>query len=95
MKVFRTDIWIAATVYVKADDEEAAAKIVNRLDFDGIELQEQELYGEDFAISGARFDSDELPDVSLSPAMTIYTRKVDGMMNSRPMITADEMEDAG
>jgi len=94
MSIYRTDIWIAATVYVRASNAEEAAKIANGIDFDGIELQEQELFGDDLSISGARFDSEDMPDLSLSPVMTIYTRHLDGIMNARPLLSADDMEEA-
>lgn len=42
---------------------------MRELEGDGLEVSDA---GSDVTISGARFDDPDLPEVSLSPAMTLY-----------------------
>jgi len=76
-KVYSVDVKIYATAYIRADSEDEARKIAAALKLGSLELRTEDYAGEssdgtDIAISGAQFDSDALPDLSLSPAMTIY-----------------------
>lgn len=70
MKVFRCDIRIAGTVYVKAKSKKEAKRLVDQMKGNGFEISEGE-YG-DVIISGASFDDPELPEVSLSPCFTLH-----------------------
>jgi hypothetical protein len=64
--IYRMDVKIIGTAYVRADSpEEARTKIDEQLIGEWIEVAGDEL------ISGFRFDDPALPEVSLSPAMTI------------------------
>lgn len=64
-KVYQAEIQVYATIYVVAEDEdEAQAIILKRL---GNDLQ----VGESEDVSSLGFDDHNLPDVSISPAMTI------------------------
>lgn len=67
-KVFSTDLRIYATVYIVAETEEEATKIAAGLAGDTIEMPECEYA--DLPVWGGTFHAD-MPDVSLSPAMTI------------------------
>lgn len=69
-KVYSIDVQIWATAYIKADSAEAALAIARDLKDDDIVLDEG-LIGASLEVSGKRLDDPELPDVSLSPAMTI------------------------
>ena len=69
MKLYSIDVKIYGTAYIKADSPEHALEIAENLkneciytdtSFEGVE------------ISGAKFDDPDLPEVSLSPAMTIH-----------------------
>lgn len=68
MKLYSIDMLIHATAYVRAETPEEATRLARDL-----------LTGSDVAlancncdvVSGESFDSEELPDVSLSPAATI------------------------
>lgn len=70
-KVWSIDVKIYATAYIKADTEAEAMEIAKG-------LKDTELSfpngsgGEDLEVSGQQFDSEDLPDVSLSPVMTCY-----------------------
>ena len=68
--IFSTEIMIAATVYVRADSAEQAAKLASSLIGSGIELPEG--FMGDVEISGQHLTDPLLPDVSLSPAMTVH-----------------------
>lgn len=65
LRVFSQDIRIVGTVYVKAISAAEARKKVKELQGDGIEVVGA-------MISGLQFDDENLPDISLSPAMTLY-----------------------
>jgi hypothetical protein len=71
MPIYRQDIKLYATVYVRADDaDDAAGKIA------GLHLQALEFFDDaganDVPISDKGYTDPELPDISLSPAMTIH-----------------------
>lgn len=66
-KVFALDLKVSATVYVKAKTKEQAIQALKD------ELP-QNGWAEiaDFESSAASFQSPELPEISISPAMTIH-----------------------
>lgn len=66
-EVYRIDVKIAGTAYVKAASADEALVKVRALANKGFEF---EAY--DDTISDREFDDPELPEISLSPAMTIY-----------------------
>lgn len=69
MKLYQADIPIWATAYVRANSpEEAKAKIIAAAKDRAFEFEEDD--DEELPISGKSFDDPELPDVSLSPAMS-------------------------
>jgi hypothetical protein len=66
MNMYRIEGTAVLTFYVRAESAEAA-----------LEALESALLGDEMPeVSSARFDSPELPDISISPAMTVLT--VDG-----------------
>jgi hypothetical protein len=69
MNVYSADILIHATVYVKAKDAAEATMIIAGLEGTCLTLSEQD--DEELPISGLDYDNPDLPDVSLSPAMTV------------------------
>jgi hypothetical protein len=68
MKLYSIEIQICATAYIKAESAEEAMKIAKELKGDILEIDEQD--GE-LPISGREYDNPNLPDISLSPAMTV------------------------
>jgi hypothetical protein len=68
--LYSIDIKIYGTAYIKADSEEKALEIAKSLHMDGIELREDR--DAEIPITGQRFDDPDLPELSLSPAMTLY-----------------------
>lgn len=68
LNLYKFDIEICATAYIKAPSAEAATVMALGLKNQALELFEQD--GE-IPISGRRFDNPALPTISLSPAMTI------------------------
>ncbi len=66
--LYSIDIQIWATAYIKADSAKEAEAIARAFKGYTLELEEQD--GE-VPISGQRYSNPDLPDVSLSPAMTI------------------------
>lgn len=72
MKVYRRDVMICATVYIKASSPEAADKVLRGIEMSGLQVSEDQDYEGGTPISGARFDDPNLPKISLSPAMTIH-----------------------
>ncbi|TPJ51772.1 MULTISPECIES: hypothetical protein [unclassified Mesorhizobium] len=69
MNLYSIELKIAATAYIKAVDEEQALAAAMDMVGNGIELSEDLCAG--IPITGRRFDDEDLPEVSLSPAMTI------------------------
>lgn len=67
-RVYSIEVSIAATAYVRADSEEEARAKAKELGGTGLELPE---YTDGVEISGRSFDDPDLPEVSLSPSMTI------------------------
>lgn len=63
--LYSIDIKVVATAYIKADSEEEALEKVKGLHLDGIEVSGD-------IISERQFDDPDLPEISLSPAMTLY-----------------------
>lgn len=70
MNLYNIDIKIYGTAYIKANSEEEALTIVKSFNMDGIKLRED--LDAEIPISGQGFDDPDLPEFSLSPAMTIY-----------------------
>lgn len=66
-KLWGVDVRVYATVYVRAGSADEALAIARGLELSTIEVDG----GGDVEVSGLSFDDPDLPDVSLSPAMTI------------------------
>ncbi|MEQ1950890.1 hypothetical protein [Mesorhizobium sp. CN2-181] len=69
MNLYSLDIKICATAYIKAETEEEALAIAQGMT-DSIELQTDE--EKEIAISGRQYDDPDLPDISISPAITFH-----------------------
>lgn len=67
--IYRIDVKVWATAYIRADSAEEATEIAKGLKQQGLEVSDA---GGDIEISGLQYDDPELPDVSLSPAMTCH-----------------------
>lgn len=70
MNVYQTDIRITATVYVRAESKARAEALVAALHGDCIHVAANA--ESEVAISGLPYDHAELPEVSLSPVMTLW-----------------------
>lgn len=71
MKLYSGDVKLAATVYVKADSAEEAQQKIVALHGQFIELSsKRQTIGDGLEMTGETFSKD-MPDISLSPAMTI------------------------
>ena len=68
MPIYGIDIKIYATAYIRADNEKQAAERVALLTDAILEVRDA---GPEVAISGRSLTDPALPDLSLSPAMTI------------------------
>ena len=71
MKVFNTDVALFATLYIVADSvEEAEAKAREAIRDAALEFSSRREYvGDDIIMTGEQFGPD-MPEISLSPAMT-------------------------
>jgi hypothetical protein len=69
MNLYNADILIKATVYVKAESEEEAQEKVLKLNGLCLELSEDE--HAELPITGMTYNNPDLPDISLSPAVTV------------------------
>lgn len=66
MTIYSIDLKVAATAYVRANSKEEAIKALK----DEIGKHGTDII--DFETSERKFDDPELPDISLSPAMTVW-----------------------
>ncbi len=69
MNVYRREVMICATAYIKASSPEAADKTLRGIEIKGLEVTG---WRGDVPISGAMFTDPALPKISLSPSMTIH-----------------------
>ena len=70
MNLYSGTILVAATVYIKAETLADAQTTLDALKGDVMELAEDE--HSELPISGRQYNHPDLPDVSLSPCMTIH-----------------------
>lgn len=70
MKVYSVDIRVTATAYIKADSRIEALSKAKGLHGDCLNVKNPTESEVD--ISALRFDNPDLPDISLSPVMTIW-----------------------
>lgn len=72
MNVYSIDIKICATAYIKAESEEEAERIFNAtcVEHMGGELPVDEYA--DIPVSGRQYNDPDLPEFSLSPAISFY-----------------------
>lgn len=70
MNVYSIDIRVAATVYIKAGTRAEALAKAKGLHGDCLNLEDGTQ--SDVEISGRRYDDPDLPEVSLSPVMTLW-----------------------
>lgn len=71
-KLFRVDVKIAGTAYIKALSVKDAILKAKALNNAWIEISPSEQKAGDVEISGRRFDDAGLAEVTLSPAMTCH-----------------------
>jgi hypothetical protein len=72
MPVYRIEVTIQATAYVRAEDANQAQTLMGALDGETFELSRRDMQlTDELSISGRQYDDPELPRVSLSPAMTL------------------------
>ena len=70
MNLYRVDVKIVGTAYIKAASETEAHKLLrDRATEVGLEVED---VNSDVPISERMLDDPELPEISLSPAMTLY-----------------------
>lgn len=69
MNVYSVELLICATAYVKANSKEEAMRKVRKLAGQSPRIEDS---GGDVPISGFQYADPRLPEVSLSPAMTIH-----------------------
>lgn len=67
MPLYSKEVWICATVYVQAEDPQAAAERIAQN-----EMAEVTLSSNDVPVSGVPFDSPDMPEFSFSPVATVY-----------------------
>jgi hypothetical protein len=75
MPIYSIDVKIYATAYIRADSEKEATEIAQSLSQTALELPDCEDISngdEPIAITGTTLDGPNLPDISFSPAMTLY-----------------------
>ena len=71
MTLYSIDVRIYATAYIRAGSEAEALEIARNMKGAALHLPDEIDCG-DVPISGLDYGNDELPDLSLSPEMTIH-----------------------
>jgi hypothetical protein len=70
MPIYSKELWICATAYIAAATPEEAMEKFRALHDETLELAENR--DADLPITGQMYDDPDFPEVSLSPAMSIY-----------------------
>lgn len=89
VKLYMAEIKIAATIYVKAESHAEAADIITSIEQERTALQfadTRQFVSDRIAVTGEAF-SQRIPDISLSPCMTI----LDKATRPQPYCVADEL----
>jgi hypothetical protein len=73
MNVYRIEVKVAATMYVKAICELQARKLAAQCDVSEVRFSEHDTQIE---VSGRMFDDPALPQISISPVGTLYVGKM-------------------
>ncbi|MEY3083681.1 MAG: hypothetical protein RJA94_3666 [Pseudomonadota bacterium] len=73
MNVYRIEVKVAATMYVKASSEAEARRFARNFDKTGVQIDGNETY---VPVSGKVFDDPDLPVVSLAPWGELYLGKM-------------------
>lgn len=76
MSIYSITVTVYATVYVRAGSPEEAKAKAAALENHALEIADA---GSEVAISGLKLSDPDLPDVSLSPAMTLVGPDKDDM----------------
>lgn len=69
MNLYSIDVRVYATAYIKANSAEEALELARAMKDTSLEVDDA---GTEVAISGESFNDPDLPNVSLSPAMTVH-----------------------
>jgi len=69
--LYSIDVKVWATAYIKADSEAEAQAIADTMKDWTLQLSDDLTYAGDVMIFGGDFDGPNMPDLSLSPVMTI------------------------
>ncbi len=72
MPVYRADVHICGTAYIRAANKREAQRLLRRLKMTALHVENAKDEPSEVSISGLTFDSPSLPQISLSPAMTIH-----------------------
>lgn len=78
-KVFSVDVKVWATAYIKADTPDQAIEKLRKLRHECLEMavDEDDIDLGRVPVSDKAFDDPNLPELSLSPAMTVSARGID------------------
>lgn len=77
MKLYSVDVRVVATAYIKADSKEDAIQKARSLHGDCLEVEPGDEC--EIEISGLAFDDPDLPEISLSPTMTVWEHYPDSL----------------
>ncbi|MBO6755730.1 MAG: hypothetical protein JJ902_05355 [Roseibium sp.] len=89
MKLFSADVTIAATILVVAENEEEAKALALSTNNEFLEFSDRrQEVARDLYVTGETYSAD-MPQISLSPAMTLYAKPED-----ISMVRVDDFEEA-
>ncbi len=84
MKLYRVEVEIAGSMYIKAESEEKAQTIAREQHGKGIYLYKG--MDTEIKVSGLLFQDPNLPDISLSPCMTLIRSYNEGEMEEADVL---------
>ena len=95
-RLFQTEIMICASVYIMAETVEEANEIADELTNDQHQLQfsdRRQMIGDDIYMTGETFSAD-MPEISLSPVMTIQSSPTKASCYETDDLGSDDEEEA-
>jgi hypothetical protein len=95
-KLFRIEVLLVATAYIQADSAEDARAQAEQSFAHPIEasVSDSTMFGE-IPVSGADYFGDDLPSISLSPALTFYGAATDAAAAEFAARDFEEIDEEG
>lgn len=74
--IYSVNVMICATIYVVAESEDDATQQVQAFHMDGGTLSNDDEIIDGVPVSGMEFNNPNFPEISMSPAVTVYAENL-------------------